>query len=379
MSPRHVDPEGYIKGVKRAVQESKIDLIIPVHEEIFYLADCQEEEILRRLFAPQFEFLAMLHSKWEFSLFLSSIGLDAPGASLCRSINDINQLDRSKEFALKPVFGRASTNIYHLKPGEPVPSDISISEENHYIAQEWTTGRRYCSYSVIRDGRIQAFAVYPVQDTIDGSSAVFFTSVEHPRIREYVDRIAAALGNTRGQIALDFVETDERLVAIECNPRATSGVHLFSRTPDLAWAMTEPEVSQIAKFARPGATRQLMPGMLMWKRSDRSMKQYASHMKKLMGSKDVLFSAHDLLPSLMQPFLLTSYYKICQERKMKLPEMFQWDLTWEPAGEGLVKVRKRLEENRRNLGVREGAQVGGKANLEREDRRDSVRDEGNIN
>lgn len=41
----------------------------------------------------------------------------------------------------------------------------------------------------------------------------------------------------------------------------------------------------------------------------------------------------DVGPSLMQPFLLTSYYKICQERRMRLPEMFQWDLTWEPVGE----------------------------------------------
>lgn len=63
-----------------------------------------------------------------------------------------------------------------------------------------------------------------------------------------------------------------------------------------------------------------------------------------MSSRDVVFTTRDLLPVLMQPFLLTSYYKICQERKMKLPEMFQWDLTWEPQGEELAWARRLIEE-----------------------------------
>lgn len=86
-----------------------------------------------------------------------------------------------------------------------------------------------------------------------------------------------------------------------------------------------------------------MPGMLMWAHKGQGVRAWAGHMKRLVGSRDVLFSARDVGPSLMQPFLLTSYYKICQERGMRLPEMFQWDLCWEPVGESLVGVRRRLE------------------------------------
>lgn len=89
-----------------------------------------------------------------------------------------------------------------------------------------------------------------------------------------------------------------------------------------------------------------MPGMLMWAHKGQGMRAWAAHMKRLVGSRDVLFSTRDPGPSLMQPFLLTSYYKICQERKMRLPEMFQWDLCWEPVGEELARVRKRLEDER---------------------------------
>jgi hypothetical protein len=43
-------------------------------------------------------------------------------------------------------------------------------------------------------------------------------------------RIVAATGFT-GQISFDAIETDRGLVALECNPRGTSGVHLAVQQP----------------------------------------------------------------------------------------------------------------------------------------------------
>ncbi|KAI5843320.1 Alpha/Beta hydrolase protein [Morchella snyderi] len=334
----HVDPAGYIAAVAAAVASEHIDLIIPMHEETFHLAACRDPAILQRLFAPPFETLIALHSKWEFTRLLARAALPAPDTWLCRSRADVEALDRTRELALKPVFGRACAGVHRLQPGEPLPALLDVREDSHCVAQEWLAGRRYCSYAVVRGGRLRAFAVYPVEDTIDGSSAVSFVSVEHAGARAYVEALVRVLGRIDGQIALDLVDVEGRgVVAIECNPRATSGIHLFSRTGELADAIVGD--GDGVWEARPGARRQLMPGMLMWDRSG----GYVAHMKRLVGSKDVLFSTRDLMPSLMQPFLLTSYYKICQERRMKLPEMFQWDLTWEPEGEELGRVRERVD------------------------------------
>ena len=202
---------------------------------------------------------------------------------------------------------------------------------------------------------------------LTGSSCVYFQAIEHPGIQDLVDRISQALPDFSGHLAFDWIETPSRLVAIECNPRATSGIFLFSGTPSLANAITSgisspPTTSESPHFsslppsssspnppssssplstnptavtAEPGARRQLQValGMLMWKRTDgdhdckTALKEYFRHMKRLMCSRDVIFSGRDLLPSLMQPFLLTSYYEICRERKMNLPTMFQWDMT----------------------------------------------------
>lgn len=348
----HVDPAGYLAGVKQAVEESDIDLIIPLHEEIFFLAECDDPDIQKRLFAPPFEILMRLHNKWEFSKWLTQIGIDTPKAWLCRNMDDVRKLDATKEYALKPVFGRASSKVYHLKPGQPPPEDCDVDEENHYVAQEWIYGMRFCTYSVVRRGRIRALGIYPVQDTIDGSSCVYFEAIEHAGIQAYVERIVTQLGDITGQLAFDIHETEDgRLVAIECNPRATSGIHLFSRTADLARVFCETDPSQPSLIARPGVRKQVAPGMLMVPvKSHSNVKEYLRHMKRLMGTRDVMFNARDVGPSLMQPFLLTSYYEICRERGgMRLADMFQWDLTFEPQGEDLKRIRERLERSNREL------------------------------
>jgi hypothetical protein len=378
----HTDAAGFITAVKKVVRQNDIDLIIPMHEEIFYLAESKDPAIIEKLLAPPWETLLRLHNKWTFSEFLGEIGLDAPRARLCKSKEDIAALLREPgEWAVKPVFGRAASNVYHLSQHDPVPSKCDVSEENHYIAQEWITGQRYCSYMVIRSGRVQAFSLYPVWETIDGSSCVYFRSIAHPKIEEYVTKLAAAIPDVGAQLAFDFIETEDRLVAIECNPRATSGIHLFSGTTLLAQALVSgPPVpplptnySTFTVVPPQGTSRQLAPGMMMWKKSERGLKAYLRHMKRLCGSKDVVFSKHDLMPSLMQPFLLTSYYEICRERKLSLPDMFQWDLLWEPktslggvekavglAGrleEEMTKARRDEEEKRRDEETRRDSGV----------------------
>jgi hypothetical protein len=376
-----VDAPGYIKTVKEAVQKSKIDLIIPLHEEIFYLASCEDKEILIRLFAPKFDILYRLHNKWTFSELMLELGFDVPEAHLCKSSDDIYALDKSKEWAVKPVLGRGNTGVHHLHTNskdEELPT-IDVSDKKPHIAQEWIRGKRYCTYGVFRNGKMQAFGIYPVLETLDGSSSVYFQAVEHTGIRNYVRRIAETL-NITGQLAFDFVETEfkiedkdkdheaepmgdrgspgsvtvaegdagsnfstksrSRLLAIECNPRATSGIHLWSKSPLLARVLTsgirspyvpapnptdDTQSSNPLKvlIAEPDLGRQVGPGMFMWEHKNANFRRYVEHMKRLVLARDVVFSWTDICPVLVQPFLLTSYYEICRERgRISLADMY---------------------------------------------------------
>ncbi|KAJ3299298.1 hypothetical protein HK104_009417 [Borealophlyctis nickersoniae] len=356
----HVDAQGYVEQVQKVVREANIDLIIPLHEEVFHLAQrCRNiPDVLNKLFAAPYDLLISLHNKWYFYKILRHFNLDAPETLLCKTLDDVKNLDRSQAYALKAVFGRAKSNMFHLKPNDPLPDNLQVDADHQYVAQVWLTGKQYCTYAIARNGKMLAFGVYPVQDTVDGSSCVYFQSIDHPGIEKYMDTLIRNVGYT-GQMALDFIETEDRLVAIECNPRATSGIHLFHRDQRLPDAFisnpttspspatapgTNPESRTFPMKPKQGAQRQLFPGMIMWHHSHISPSQYFVHLRHLVTTRDVIFSWRDLLPSLMQPFLVGSYYEICRERKMKLGEMFQWDLTWELAGEELRDVDRMLEE-----------------------------------
>ncbi|KAE8376402.1 hypothetical protein BDV26DRAFT_265667 [Aspergillus bertholletiae] len=345
------DPNGYVKGVVEAIHMWDIQLVIPIHEEEFCLAYAEEPEIQEKLFAPSWELLLRLHSKWEFSNMMQRFQLDVPNTHLCSCICDIENLDRSREWAIKPVFGRANTNVYHLRPGEPIPN-IYITSKDQYIAQEWIYGTRYCSYSVFQHGSLQAHGTYPVLETIDGSSCVYFEACNHPKIKEYVERLAAQLFPLHGQIGLDFIETENRLVAIDCNPRATSGIHLWSKTPFLACTMIgrAEGVSIGPPHTLLGyeVQKEVLPGMLMWEHKNVTLKRYLRHIWRVIKAQDVVWNWLDLMPSLASPFLLTYYYKLCHRHKLTLPELFQWDLIWEPSDEQLNRLRssqRRLVED----------------------------------
>ncbi len=347
-APR-TDTPGYISGVKEAVAAWGIDHIIPMHEEEFYLAESRDPVVLAKLFAPPWSLLACLHSKGHYTRIARACGLDTPETHLCKSIEDVKHLDtENKEWALKPVFGRANTGVYHLKPGEPIPSDIPVSEEVQYVAQEWIRGARYCSYSVFNRGALRAHGVYPVLETIDGSSSVYFQSCSHDGIKKYVQRLGEGLYPLlHGQIGLDFVETKDRLVTIDCNPRATSGIHLWSGSPQLARAFTSSSMDEFTDPPRgrrgKEIRREVFPGMLMWETKGVNVRRYLRHMWRLVRARDVVWDWADVMPSLASPVLLTYYYILCRRHQLQLQDLFQWHLIWEPTEESLQDI-KELDE-----------------------------------
>lgn len=157
----HDNPDGYLSAIKKLVVLWKIDMIVPVHEELLSLADSDEPEILSRLFAPSFKLLLRLHEKYSFTKYMHSLGLAVPTAWLCKSMDDVINLPTEKfpgGLALRPCLGEAAQDSYHLRSGEPLP-ELDIGEHKWYVAQELISGIRYCSYSIVRKGSLEATGV----------------------------------------------------------------------------------------------------------------------------------------------------------------------------------------------------------------------------
>lgn len=85
--------------------------------------------------------------------------------------------------------------------------------------------------------------------------------MEHEEIYEWVRQFVQATGFS-GQVGFDFIETEDgQLYAIECNPRATSGIHLFHPGDGLVRALIAPE--GLVKAAEVIIPKQGSKAMLM--------------------------------------------------------------------------------------------------------------------
>ena len=189
------------------------------------------------------EVLARLHDKGRFAERVSALGLHVPETHRLES-RDAMRPFRSDDWVLKPAFSRFGTEAL-VPPHVPAHLDrIAPTPARPWVAQRFVPGRQVCTYSVAHEGRIVAHVAYATP-FVAGHAGVWFRAVEHPEARAFAERLVTADRFT-GQIAFDFVEDAVGgVTAIECNPRATSGLHLFRGASDFAEALLNPAAAPV--------------------------------------------------------------------------------------------------------------------------------------
>jgi len=325
-SPRF-SPKEYLEAILKIVTDEKIDLLIPVYEEILYLT--KEETKFPsycKIFASSFSLLNELHNKWLFCTKQQGFGIKTPNTFLIRTQDDLNRLDPSRSYALKACYSRASLNMKKLNVGESLPN-LCIETHNPWIAQEWLSGKKFCTYSICQQGKIKAHATYPVRFAIDGNSCLTFESIEHQKIYEWIENFVEKAEFT-GQIAFDFIEDGNNLYAIECNPRATSGVFLFEASDQMDQAFLNQ--SEQVLFPKKGAAKQVASGMLLygWKKSSYPANTMRNFLKTLMRIRDVVFHSKDLKPFFSIPIVFAAFLYSCKKSSLTLPEILTFDNEW---------------------------------------------------
>ncbi|WP_405082770.1 ATP-dependent carboxylate-amine ligase [Paenibacillus chitinolyticus] len=223
-SPR----EGYrefIAALAAVIRSAGIDLLLPTSEEIFYIAHGREK-LARycRVFCDDFEVLKSLHNKWTFSGLTEGMSAQTPETQLLTSAVQLNELGDPSAFAFKPVYSRFASEAL-LAPSR-LPEGFEPSADRPWIAQRYIRGRELCSYHLAVDGEIAAYGSYEPLYRLGRASGYYFKPVH----REKIDRFAAELVRKldfTGHVAFDYIEDkDGTLHVLECNPRATSGLHL---------------------------------------------------------------------------------------------------------------------------------------------------------
>lgn len=326
-SPRF-SKEAFLEKLLKIVEEEHIDLLIPMWEEAVYLSEHLDRFPKScKVFCSSFDVMHMLHNKWLFMEKLKSFNMTVPRSYLLKSEKDLDTIPFTTPYVVKACYCRAADHIKKTIP--PKLPSIKIDAKNPWIAQEYLEGKRFCSYSVCYQGKLLGHTAYPVQYTLDGNSCIAFEAIKHPEIQKWVNTFIEKMNYT-GQIGFDFIETEaetNNLYAIDCNPRATCGIHLFNSKDQIIQAFLNETTTTISPEI--GSTQQIAVAMLIYGLKEAvKEKAFSAYVKKLFTTKDVIFSSNDLRPFLSQPIILISYLIRSFREGLSLPDLFTYDLDW---------------------------------------------------
>ncbi|MFC5406129.1 ATP-grasp domain-containing protein [Cohnella soli] len=349
------DPAGFARELRAIAVNNRIDLLIPVCEEIFHIArELRQFDGVCRVFAPPLEALERVHHKGSFIRFAESIGLHVPATVTFESPDDWLPLVDDPRFSdgivLKPAYSRFASRTLFLEPDRGdsrsfaikrqrqkivrLLANANVTSEHPWVAQALLRGEEWCTYSVAHRGEMTAYAAYRSTFRAGRGASIHYEARTQPNVREWVRHFVKESRFT-GQIAFDFIIAADGTVApLECNPRTTSGVHLFGSDDRLAEAMLEPSEllteGQVAiPSAQAGQGAMLSAAMLSFGLvqavKQRNLREW---LRAYRSSRDVVFRRDDPKPFTEQFRLLAWTRRIAREQGITLQQASTSDIEW---------------------------------------------------
>jgi predicted ATP-grasp superfamily ATP-dependent carboligase len=331
-------PVEFINRLIEIIRQNQIELLIPTCEEIYFVAMGHKKlEACCRVFAPDIQTLLHLHNKWLFIQQARNLGLTVPVTRLITDIAQVATQPPTGAVVLKPAFSRFAARVI-IQPQNPLETlaGIGVSTRQPWVIQQFVTGRQLCTYSVACQGTLTAHSCYPTTYTAGQGASIVFTPVDHPATLNWVQSFVSRT-QFSGQIAFDFIESAEGQVwAIECNPRTTSGIHLFAGMASLTDAFTTPNSS--LQTPASGSSKLITSAMLLYAlRRVRSITTLKSWWHSVRTGQDVIFRATDPAPALVSQWLMVGQlFALSLRLGVSLPEASTADIEWN--GEAVLEL-----------------------------------------
>lgn len=286
---KHADR--YIDDLVRVTGTERVDLVVPVSEESMFVA------ALRGRVGSDVDVFCLdqagvlaLHDKYRFVETARSHGLPVPETFLS-DCPEAAAFTAGSDFVSKPRYSSSGRNVCIHRAGESAPRDTTV------LVQQMLRGPLVSSFSIVRQGEVFATSVYRGVVT-DGSVAVCFEDVPNlDKVDSWIVNFAAATGHT-GFLSFDFILGDDgEPRAIECNPRATSGIHFVSSraiAPAILGAARAP-----TKSARAGLLTESYSCFTAALKRLPSAAEFADAVRYLRQARDVTWSLADPWPFLL--------------------------------------------------------------------------------
>ncbi|MDX8531382.1 ATP-grasp domain-containing protein [Mesorhizobium sp. VK25A] len=333
LPPPRFEPQAYADAVEALIRAEGISLVIPTCEEVFHLALVWHGRTMPALlFAPDIGLLAKVHNKHSFIRLAEQIGLAVPETALLNSPDDLEAVrGRSRELVFKPVWSRFASHVL-LRPTPQALDAVAPSPAMPWVAQRFIEGEEISAYAVARGGRLKALALYRPLYRAGKGAGIFFERVEDDAARELVERVVAGTTWT-GQISFDLMrEPGGRVLPLECNPRAVSGLHFFRDPahfvdavlddgPEVAPDVSAPQTVRLAMwiYGLPAALR--LGGLARFRKAMRE-------------SEELLDWPGDSAPVKAQWPALAEIARVALRQRISLQSASTRDIEWNGPGSG---------------------------------------------
>jgi hypothetical protein len=334
-SPRYQTKQ-FIKDLINIINTHQIDLVIPSCEDVFYLARYQHLLPKRaKLAVDHFNTLKTLHSKFEFQQLIKTLDKQYQSCALetkiVNSLEDATlwqQTHHLKGLVLKPEFSRFGVHTRIYPNGIPNHAP-QLDKSMIWVAQAYQEGTELCSYSIAHQGKIFAHALYEGIYRLKKSASYYYQPKESLEIYNIVKSIVEIL-NFSGQIAFDWIinPSTQQIKVLECNPRATSGIHLFDITeniPDAFLGKSTDCIFQNHSLAKTVVPMMLGDAMIHAIKERKFIQWY----KNFRQSNDVITQKGDIKPLFGGLCDLTSYAFSAKKIGCTVREFTTRDIEWD--------------------------------------------------
>ncbi|PMC38568.1 hypothetical protein CJ195_08900 [Bacillus sp. UMB0899] len=319
------ETKNFIKALVKIIKKEEIDYLIPTCEEIFYIS--MYKEVISQyciVLVDDFSKLNVLHNKYKFIILVESLGYHVPNTTLLTENTMVNTLPEETDLVLKKVFSRFSDSVIFLSTKSEIPP-ICLNDSS-WILQERMKGEQYCSYSIAKDGKVLAQAVYKSNFTAGLGATISFEHIEKSDINQFVCHIVEHL-NFTGQISFDFIVDDRnRAFPIECNPRATSGLHLFDQ--EVVEALLLKSIKYLIPQKKKKEAIKLAMFLYGLQQID-NMRKLGKWLKIVLTYKDITFRITDPLPYFYQFISLIKMWRESKKNAVSLLQQSTYDISWD--------------------------------------------------
>lgn len=317
------DLEGYLAALQRIVQDEGVQHVLPVSEEILYvslLRDRLPADV--RLHSMPLAKLQALHDKQQFIDTCRAAGVAVPDTAPVGSAA-ATQLLASGRCVCKPVVSCSGRGVLFLPEGAAMPQ-----VDEPAIIQRFVTGRLLSSFSLARAGRLQGTVVYRGA-VMQGTVAVAFERIESPpAVLAWLQTVVAHTGFD-GFISFDLIEqNDGSIVGIECNPRATSGLH-FAEPRELARRVLSDLPGEFG-YRPERLLQQFYPCLTETQKSLFDGGPFKENLTCLWAARDVSWQRDDPWPALSMPYTSWPIIEQAMRRRCSFGEVAMLDLMWAP-------------------------------------------------